>query len=198
MTEISSINRQPNNLDYATNTQFRFLINKMPKTEFFVKSANIPGITLTEIIQPTSLSQIKIPGNDLSYEDLTIGFLIDENFDNYIEVQNWMRGLGFPESNEQFENLLKEGRDKSPQSMGLKSSTDAGKETRATADSPIFSDGTLSILSSKNNPTVEVRFRDLYPKSLSSVDFTQEATDVVYLEGTVTMGYKFYEIVKLP
>jgi hypothetical protein len=46
--------------------------------------------------------------------------------------------------------------------------------------------------------TVEVRFRDLYPKSLSSVDFTQEATDVVYLEGTVTMGYKFYEIVKLP
>ena len=102
MTEISSINRQPNNLDYATNTQFRFLINKMPKTEFFVKSANIPGITLTEIIQPTSLSQIKIPGNDLSYEDLTIGFLIDENFDKYIEVQYWMRGLGFPESNEQF------------------------------------------------------------------------------------------------
>ena len=125
-------------------------------------------------------------------------YLIDENFNNYIEIQNWMRGLGVPESNEQFENLLKEGRDKSPQSMGLKSSTDAGKETRATADSPIFSDGTLSILSSKNNPTVEVRFRDLYPKSLSSVDFTQEATDVVYLEGTVTMGYKFYEIVKLP
>ena len=128
MTEISSINRQPNNLDYATNTQFRFLINKMPKTEFFVKSANIPGITLTEITQPTSLSQIKIPGNDLSYEDLTIGFLIDENFDNYIEVQNWMRGLGFPESNEQFENLLREGRDKSPQSIALSMSRPADFE----------------------------------------------------------------------
>lgn len=198
MTETSSIRRQPDNLDYASNTQFRFLINKMPNTEFFVKSANIPGVSLTEIIQPTSLAPIKIPGNDLSYEDLNVTFLIDENFNNYIEVHNWIKGLGFPQDNEQFQDLLREGRDKAPQSMALKSSTDAGKETRATNDSPIFSDGTISVLSSKNNPTIEVRFRDLYPKSLSAVDFTQDTADVVYLEGTVTMGYKFYEIIKLP
>ena len=48
MTETSSFNRQPSNLDYAANTQFRFLIDKLPKTEFFVKAANIPGVSIGE------------------------------------------------------------------------------------------------------------------------------------------------------
>jgi hypothetical protein len=29
---------------------------------------------------------------------LLIKFLVDENLENYMEIQNWMRGLGFPES----------------------------------------------------------------------------------------------------
>ena len=61
MTETSSFNRQPSNLDYAANTQFRFLIDKLPKTEFFVKAANIPGVSIGEVTQPTPLSNITLP-----------------------------------------------------------------------------------------------------------------------------------------
>ena len=78
MTETSSFNRQPSNLDYAANTQFRFLIDKLPKTEFFVKAANIPGVSIGEVTQPTPLSNITLPGDTLSFENLNITFIVDE------------------------------------------------------------------------------------------------------------------------
>jgi len=49
------------------------------------------------------------------------------------------------------------------------------------------------ILTSKNNANLEVRFRDLYPISLSGLDFNQQATDVNYLTASVTFEYKIYE-----
>ena len=197
MTETSSFNRQPSNLDYAANTQFRFLIDKLPKTEFFVKAANIPGISIGEVTQPTPLSNITLPGDTLSFENLNITFIVDEFFNNYIEVQDWMRGTAFPVDHKEYLDLLRTGRDKSPQSIPSRVSIEAGKTGNAPNDAPIYSDGILTILSSKNNPIAEVRFRDLYPVSLSGIDFTQDATDVTYLESTFTMGYAYYEIFKL-
>ena len=84
MTETSSFNRQPSILDYAANTQFRFQIDKLPKTEFFVKAANIPGVSIGEVTQPTPLSNITLPGDTLSFENLNITFIVDEVFNNYI------------------------------------------------------------------------------------------------------------------
>ena len=43
-----------------------------------------------------------------------------------------------------------------------------------------YSDATLTILSSKNNPVLEVRFRDLYPTSLSVLSYDQQC-DTSYL-----------------
>ena len=37
-------NRQPTKLDYASPTQFKFGIAKLPKVEYFCTSVNIPGI----------------------------------------------------------------------------------------------------------------------------------------------------------
>ena len=45
----------------------------------------------------------------------------------------------------------------------------------------------------KNNSNIEVRFRDIYPISLSGLDYNQQATDVNYLTASVTFQYKIYE-----
>ena len=37
----------------------------------------------------------------------------------------------------------------------------------------MFSDATLSILTNKNNPVVEVRFADCFPTSISSLEYNQ-------------------------
>ena len=77
MTEASLNSKQPVNLDFADPTKFRFQCIKIPKVEFNTIQANIPGITLAELTQPTRLQQLKIPGNDLTFDDLTITFTVD-------------------------------------------------------------------------------------------------------------------------
>jgi hypothetical protein len=64
----------------------------------FGNSANIPGMTLGIANQPTYLKDIPTPGDKIEFDDFTIRFLVDENLENYMEIQNWIRGLGFPES----------------------------------------------------------------------------------------------------
>ena len=46
-TAQSPLARQPDKLDYASPTQFRFGIHQLPKVEFFTVSANLPGISFT-------------------------------------------------------------------------------------------------------------------------------------------------------
>jgi hypothetical protein len=42
-----------------------------------------------------------LPGDKILFEDFSLRFLVDENLENYMEIHNWIRGLGFPESLEE-------------------------------------------------------------------------------------------------
>ena len=53
------------------------------------------------------MKDIPVPGDKLTYADLTLSFFVDEDLENYIEVHNWLRGLGFPESIQEFIDLKK-------------------------------------------------------------------------------------------
>lgn len=194
MTELSSLTRQPTKLDYAAATQFKFNIIKLPKVEFFCTSVNIPGITLGETSQDTPLKTIPIPGDTLSYASLNVSFLIDENLENYREIHGWLTGLGFPRSHEQFETFINAGKDRFPTSNATAKNRDAGRTEDVGFDvGASYSDATLTILSSKNNPVLEVRFRDLYPTSLSGLSYDQQAGDTSYLTGDVSFSYNIYE-----
>ena len=73
-------------------------------------------------------------------------------------------------------------------------STEAGKTKFAAADAgPTLSDATLTVLSSKNNAQLEVRFRDVYPTSLTGLQYDQQAADVDYLTATVSFNYLIYD-----
>ena len=98
VTETSPLNRQPTKLDYTSPTQFRFLINQLPKVQYFTVSANVPGITLGDATYATPLKDIPLPGEKLTYDDLNITFIVDENLENYIEIHNWLASLGFPKN----------------------------------------------------------------------------------------------------
>ena len=193
MTETKTINRQPSGtgLDYADPTKFKFQTTKLPRVEFNCIQANIPGITLTEIQQPTRLIPIKIPGNDLTFENLNITFIVDEDLTNYRSVHDWMAGLSQMDSDEKYRALISDGQDRMPRSQ-QNNSTDAGRVTSATNDGAIYSDSKLIILSARNTPLVELTFQDCYPLSLSALEYNQNATDVEYLQATVSFGYKIH------
>ena len=193
MTVTNSLTRQPTKLDYASPTQFKFSILKLPKVEYFCTSVNIPGIELSGASQATSLKDIPIPGNKLTYEPLQMRFIVDENLENFQEIHGWLVGLGYPRDHSEFQNLLASGTDRFPgRSTAVKN--EPGKDRNATADTGgTYSDATLTVLSSKNNAQLEIRFRDVYPTGLTGLQYDQQASDVDYLTATVSFQYLVYD-----
>ena len=112
----------------------------------------------------------------------------------YKRQHGWLTGLGFPKSRTEFANLVKAGADRFPTQGSSQANTDGGKVTGGPVPlGPVFSDATLNILTSKNNPNIEVRFSNVFPVSLTSLNFNQQATDIDYLQATVVFSYKIYE-----
>jgi len=105
-----------------------------------------------------------------------------------------MYGIGYPKSRTQFADLVGANKDRFPTIGKDSQPTDAGKtKYGAQPLGPIFSDATLNVLSSKNRANIEVRFSDVFPVSLSSLNFDQAADDINYLTATVSFKYKIYE-----
>ena len=194
MTTTNSYARQPTKLDYASPTQFKFNILKLPKVEYFCTQVNVPGITLGgSMTQATPLKDIPIPGDKLTYEPLSMTFMVDENLENFQEIHGWLVGLGFPRDYLEFKNLVSAGGDRFP-TKNQSISTEVGKVKYGSPNvGGTYSDATLTILTSKNNPQLEVRFRDVFPTALTGLTYSQQAADVDYLTATVSFSYSIYD-----
>ena len=194
MTTTNTYSRQPTAQDYASPTQFKFNILKLPKVEYFCTSVNVPGITLGgNITQQTPFKDIPLPGDKLTYENLRMSFLVDENLENFQEIHGWLIGLGFPRDYSEFQNLVSAGNDRFP-AKNQSVSTEIGKVKYGSPNvGGVYSDATLTILTSKNNPQLEVRFRDVFPTALTGLTYSQQADDVDYLTATVSFSYSIYD-----
>ena len=194
-TETSPLNRQPTALDYSSPTQFRFLINQLPKVQYFTTEANLPGITLDELELGSPLKDLPLLGSKLTYDDLTITFIVDENLENYIEMHTWLTGIGFPKDRSQFKDFRSTTSNMSTKTRG--ESNDIGDVRATTPELAMTSDAVMTILTNKNNPVVECRFKDVFPTSLNGLTYSQNQTDVEYLTAEVNFKYQIYEIVTL-
>ena len=202
-TDTSPLSRQPTVLDYSSPTQFRFMIHQLPKVEFFTTAANIPAISLGELVIPTPYKSIPILGDNLTFDNLSISFIVDEELQNYRTIHDWMIGIGFPKSRQQFIDFRNSGSNTPQEGQGGNTGTGisnkdiGGRRGPAIADKAFYTDATLTILSNKNNPIVEVRFSDLFPVALSGLDYNQNVTDVEYITATIDFRYKLYEMVTI-
>ena len=190
VTVTSPIARQPDKLDYVSPTQFKFGIHQLPKVEFFTVSASIPGITAGIVTVETPFKDIPMIGDKLTYDNLSITFIVDEYLENYITLHNWMKGIGFPTSREEFRTF-----------RDVTSNTPAGGKApsvdlvgSAVPDKAMYSDAHLMVLSNKNNPIIEIDFHNIFPISLGALEFTQTATDVEYMTVNAEFAYEIYEI----
>jgi len=194
-TETSPLNRQPTALDYSSPTQFRFLINQLPKVQYFTTEANLPGITLDELELGSPLKDLPLLGSKLTYDDLTITFIVDENLENYIEMHTWLTAIGFPKDRKQFRDFRSTTSNVATATRG--ESKDIGDVRATTPELAMTSDAVMTILTNKNNPVVECRFADVFPTSLSGLTYSQNQTDVEYLTAEVNFKYQIYEIITL-
>lgn len=166
---------QISNRNFLSVTGFKFTLAKYPKVDFFSNSARIPQLTLDVVRQSTYLKDVDVPGEKLNYGDLSIKFVVDENMENYISIYEWLTGLGFPETGQQFKTITSDA-------DGLRDMKEA------------FSDGTLRILNSNYKEVARVKFLDLFPVSLSSLDFDSSTSDVQYFTAEASFKYTVYQL----
>ena len=147
---------------------FSFKLNRTPNAEYLIQTATVPGISLGSANMQTPLVRVVNPGN-LTYEDFAITFKISEDLTSYLEIFNWMTAIGHPDNLEQYKHPI--GRtDPTPY-----------KEWR--------SDASLIILNSAKRPILDVTYTNVYPTSLSTIEFDATLTEVQYITATATFAF---------
>jgi len=181
----SWVNRQqPSELDYLRPNGFRLSIRSLPKVTYFCQSANIPYISLGAVSQSTPLTDYYLPGEKINYSDLVVRFMIQEDMSNYIELYDWMMGLGFPVDHAQHRKL---GRIRHNHNVGDATRTDAWQ----------YSDASLLVLGSSYNPIMKVNFYDCFPVSLEGLDFDVSSGNHQHFFGSVVFKYRHFDFERL-
>ena len=172
---------ETSNRNFLSVVGFKFLLERCPKVDFFCNQANIPDVTLGVAQQATYLKNIPVPGDKLQYGVLNLSFMVDEDMENYLQIYQWITSLGFPESLDQYQELRREDRF-SP----IIDAQDPLNER---------SDATLMIINSDYNPSVKIKFKDMFPVSLSSVPFNATSEQQQYYTAQATFQYTIFDVI---
>ena len=167
----------PQNINPLTPNGFNFSITKLPDVSFFCQRVLVPGVSLPVVDQLNPFINRAMPGEIMSFSELTVQFLVDEHMTNYKSIFNWMVALGFPEDHNQYKAFV--------------------NGQNATVYSELarnYSDATVGVLDAQNNITNSFKFYDLFPIALDPVQFESTAMDVNYVIGSATFKYSYFTI----
>lgn len=170
---MTAINRTPQNTNLLQPTKFLLSFDRIGSVQYFCQSANIPGMSVGEVPINTPMLDIQAPGNKMVYNKFTVKFIVDEKMDSWQNIHSWFRSIASPESfNER--NTLTE-RQNIYKSNRLKN----------------YSDATLTVMSALNNPIIRVQFINMFPVSLSDIDFdtTLSADTIITADATFAFDY---------
>ena len=85
------------NVNFLQQVNFKLTIQNPSFTniEYFCTAVNLPSVTMAEVAQNYRNQQGYFPGDHLTFDQLRIKFMVDENMTNYIEAINWMKNNAY-------------------------------------------------------------------------------------------------------
>lgn len=171
---MSALDYTPVNKNFLSPLGFKFQVKKLPNVNFFIQKVNIPGLAMGATPEaPNPFVAIPYSGDHLLYNEFRITFKVDEDLKNFLEIHQWLRGLGFPENLREYGLITEEER-----MLG----------------GGVKSDASLIITTNGKSPNIECVFEDVFPISLSDLDFNTTDNTVDYIEVTATFRYTQYKI----
>ncbi len=165
---MSVVRNQPVNTNFLQTTQFMLNFAKVPDTNYFCQTVTLPGINMSEVLQPTPMVDLYRPGDKLQYDPLVLTFIVDEWLNSWKNIHDWMRGLTYPTKFREYEKQKKEG---------------------------LVSDASITVLNGLNNPVVRYMFKDCFPTSLSPLTMTATDDGGITITADVTIRYNWFDIV---
>ena len=153
---------QPKNRNFLNPIGYLLKLDKFEGVDFFCQSANVPDITMptTEVASPFRNLPI-IPGGGVSFGDFVVRFIVDEDLLNYNSIHSWIRDNG-----------------------------NADQMARKTSAEDIYTNAQLHIATSQYNPAFIVDFRNIFPVSLTNLQFDATLNDVEYITAEVVFKHQ--------
>lgn len=156
---------QPTNRNYLAPVGFRLQFELFNSVDFFCQKANLPGLTMPFTEVPTRFRTFPIvPGGGVTFDDLQVTFIIDEDLKNYYSIHEWIRRNGNSEQHLDGDGQVK------------------------------YSNGQLIILTSNFVPAFVVDYENLFPINLTPVQFDSTVQDIEYFTTDVTFKFQNYTI----
>jgi hypothetical protein len=163
------------NFNYLQPTSFKLVIDRRnyPNLEFFCQTITHPGMILNPVeLGIPRLAGLPMPGESLTFNELSTNVILDENLEGYSEMYNWILRLV---------------------------NTNMGTSTRGSiatnTDTPTYADITLSILSSHNNQTKQIRYLDCIPTSLGDIQFESTADGQTFITFAASFRFNYFKLV---
>jgi hypothetical protein len=154
------------NKSYFQPNNFKVVINRkrFGNIEFFAQSVIHPGLSTPAAEVPTGRTTLPTPGSSITFGELTINAILDEDLNVYEEMYNWMIRL----VNEAV---------KSPNQAAL----DGSDPTTATIK--------VIALTSHNNSNKTFTYYDAIPVNLADMNFDTMNSQVEPIQ--VPMSFRF-------
>jgi len=160
-----------NNINLLQPTAFKLIVDRVnyKNLEFFCQSVVLPALVANAAEVPyRRISRVPFAADALTYGELNANVLLDENMNSYVELYNWMHRL--VEENE------------------------VAASQRDPNSPPTYSDITVSILSSHNNITRTVKFKNCAPTTLGDVQLETTTGDVQGIVVPVSFRFTDFEL----
>ena len=158
--------------NYLSPLEFLVTIKRLPNTEFFTQSIQIPGINTTPVETENPFNRLMWTPEKVQYAPLDLSFMIDEDMSNYREIHDWIVGTASPQNPLQYRKL---------------------KESRE----GLTSDISVLIETNKKNANVLITYKDCFPIGLTPLQLDTRTHDVVYPQASATFVYNWFTIEKV-
>jgi hypothetical protein len=170
------------NTSILNKNNFRLIIDKIPTVEYYVRSVNIPGLQFTEVETGAGVGvDAFFPGDKVSFDNLEVQFLVDEDLENFKEVYDWMNAIIPIKDPSDFENYVETVK------------TPTGRLSAINNDLNQYSMITLVMNTNKNIPNKFLRFYDCFPTGISGMEL-ESGSETEPVVCTATFRFTYYDI----
>ena len=174
---MSVLTRTPNNTNLLQPTKYLLIFDRAGSVPYFCQAVNIPGVSVGQAPLNFPSATVYSPGNQMVFNNLNVTFLVDESLESWQGIYDWFRSFASPDGTDERNRK-----------------TQLQNEWKK-QDKKQYSDATLTVLNNLNNPVIRVQFVNLFPVSLSDINFDtkQSADDIITAD--VTFVYDQFKFI---
>ena len=142
--------------------------------QFFVQRISHPGASNPVAETPfRNYASAPMPGGQLQYGDLTMDVLLDEDFNTYNEIYDWIVRLAH---NKQIEKRF------------------AALSPENNSDHPSHADIIITALTNQNNKNKRITYHDAIPHTVGDISFEATNSGVEYVTFPASFRFTYFTI----